>query len=90
MLVHWVHGFTVMMRLREVEDEVGRLGRGILDLLLLMEDLDLAVSGLLADSSWGGHGLMDYRSHLIDDSVCAVAPRGHGDIYVLEDSLSDT
>jgi hypothetical protein len=60
-----------------------------LDLLLLMEDLELAVSGLLADPSWGGHGLMDYRSHLIDDSVGAVAPRGHGHIHILEDSLSD-
>jgi len=82
MMVHLAHGFTIMVRLGEVEDEVGRLGRGILNLMLL-----LAVTGLLADPSRRSHGLLDYRSLLIDDGLGAVAPRGH--IHVLEDSLSD-
>ena len=58
MLVQLVHGFTVMLRLREVEDEVGRLRRGVLDLLGL--GMLLAVTGLLADPCWRGHGLLDY------------------------------
>ena len=58
MLVQLVHGFTVMLRLREVEDEVGRLGRGVLDLLGL--GILLPVTGLLADPCWRGHGLLDY------------------------------
>jgi hypothetical protein len=58
MLVQLVHGFTVMLRLREMEDEVGRLRRGVLDLLGL--GMLLAVTGLLADPCWRGHGLLDY------------------------------
>lgn len=87
MMVHLAHGFTVMVRLREVEDEVGRLGRGILDLLRLRLAIVLAVTGLLADPSWRGYGLLHYRSLLIDDGLGAVAPRCH--IHVLQDSLSD-
>lgn len=59
MLVQLVHGFTVMLRLREVEDEVRGLRRGVLDLLLRLGML-LAVTGLLADPCWRGHGLLDY------------------------------
>ena len=51
MMVHLAHGFTIMVRLGEVEDEVGRLGRGILDLMLLRLAKMLAVTGLLADPS---------------------------------------
>jgi hypothetical protein len=60
MLVQLVHGFTVMLRLREVEDEVGRLGRSVLDLLLMRLAILLAVAGLLADPCWRGHGLLNY------------------------------
>ena len=88
MMVHLAHGFTIMVRLGEVEDEVGRLGRGILDLMLLRLAIMLAVTGLLADPSGGGHGLLNYRSLLIDDGVGTVTPRRH--IHVLQDSLSDT
>ena len=87
MMVHLAHGFTIMVRLGEVEDEVGRLGRGILDLMLLRLDIVLAVTGLLADPSRRSHGLLNYRSLLIDDGLGAVAPRRH--IHVLQDSLSD-
>jgi uncharacterized membrane protein len=58
MLVQLVLVFTVMLRLREVEDEVGRLRRGVLDLLGL--GMLLAVTGLLADPCWRGHSLLDY------------------------------
>jgi hypothetical protein len=60
MLVQLVHGFTIMLRLREVEDEVGRLGRGVLDLLLMRLAILLAVAGLLADPCWRGHVLLNY------------------------------
>lgn len=87
MRVQLALGLTVMMCLREVEDEVWRLGRGILDLMLVRLDMLLAVTGLLADPCWRGHGLLNYRSVLIDDGVGSVTPRGH--IHVLQDSLSD-
>ena len=81
MMVHLAHGFTIMVRLGEVEDEVGRLGRGILNLMLLRLNIVLAVTGLLADPSGRGHSLLNYRSHLIDDGLGTIAPRRH--IHVL-------